>query len=113
MGSTFIAESDRSKVAAVREPDDLDQVTHVHLDGMITLDFEEALGTAGVTWTDGEPLHFNEEEGVALFKVNETALAHLLEHVADFPEEHRADVQKLVAFVTQHGIANIYEYAAF
>ena len=113
LGSTFIAESDRSKLGGIESPDDLDAFAHVALDRMTTIDVAEVLTAAGVEWTDGEPVHFSEAEGDALFKVSEAGLKYALEHVAAFPEESQSDLRKLAVFVKTHGASSIYEYATF
>jgi hypothetical protein len=113
IGATFISEPDRSRLAAVQSPEDIDAFEHVDLDRMITLDFVEFLGAAGVAWTDGEPVHFSEEEGAALFKVAAVGLTYALDHADDFPSDCQADLQKLAAFIRKNGVANVYEYATF
>lgn len=109
----MIAEVDRSKLSAIESPDDLDAFPQVALDRMSGADFAEVLTVAGVEWTDGQPIHFNEAEGSALFKVSEAGLKYALDNRTAFPEESQADLRKLAAFVTKYGLSSIYEYATF
>jgi hypothetical protein len=67
LGSTFIAENDPSRVAEITSLEDLDGFVTLELDAMITLDFETLASEGGVRWAESEPIHFDEEGGMALF----------------------------------------------
>jgi hypothetical protein len=76
-GSTFIAENDPSRLAEITSVEDLGGFVTLELEVMITLDFEMLAGEGGVRWAESEPIHFDEEGGMALFKVNETGLLYV------------------------------------
>jgi hypothetical protein len=113
LGSTIIAEKDPSRLARITSVEDLDDLSHVDLDAMTTIDFE-SLATAGnVAWAEGDPIQFDEDGGIALFKVSEAGLSYLLSHAASVPEEYQQDVRTLAEFVAKNGTAHIYELATF
>jgi hypothetical protein len=113
LGSTFIAEPNPSKLKSITSAEDLDSFTHVDLNRMTTIDFAEALAPKGLKWAEGKPVLYHEQDGVALFKITDAALAYVIAHVADFPADHRADLQKLTVFLKQNGTSHIYELATF
>jgi hypothetical protein len=109
LGSTIIAEKDRSRLAALASMDDLDDFVHVGLDSMTSIDFE----TFCDGWAEGEAVQFDEEGGLSIVKVSEAGLTYLLSHAAEVPEEHKDDVRKLADFVSENGKSHIYELATF
>jgi hypothetical protein len=113
LGSTFIAENDSSRLTEITSAEDLSGFATLELDAMITLDFEMLANEAGVRWAESEPVHFDEEGGRALFKVNETGLLYVLGRATKLTEVQKSDLSKLAAFVRAHGSSHIYELAVF
>jgi hypothetical protein len=109
----MIAEKDRARLAAITSMDEIDNFIHVDLDAMTTIDFESFEMPANIRWSEGEPVVYDEEGGLAIVKVSEAGLAYLLEHAAEVPDEHQDDVRTLAEFVAKNGGAHIYELATF
>lgn len=92
----------------------LEQLDHVALDGLLTLDFETMLAGTGMSWSAGEPVQFDEQAGIAIFQVDPESLRLVLsESTADVDPRHAADLAKLRSFVSVHGANGIYELATF
>lgn len=112
-GSTIIAEKDESRLAAIASVEDLDGFIHVDLDAMTTVDLASFATAAKVRWAEGEPVKFDQEGGLAIFKISEAGIGYLISHISDVPEEYRDDARRLAAFVEKNGKSHIYELATF
>jgi len=114
LGSTFISETNLQKLQSLgQDLEALDEFDHVDLDALCTLDFETAVADSGSRWMKGDPVVYNEEDGVALVKISPEGLAFILNGQHEFDEEQIADLETLRAFVKAHGTENIYELATF
>ena len=80
---------------------------------MTSIDFETFLAAANIDWTEGDPVQFDEDGGMSIFKVSEAGLSYLLSHAADVPEEYHDDMRTLAEFITKYGKSHIYELATF
>jgi hypothetical protein len=113
LGSTFFAATDPARVARIATLDDIDDFPHVHMDRMLTLDFEVLASAAGLEWSEKTPVLFDEEDGWAVFKINESGLRYIISHTADAGDEHADDLRKLAEFVRSNGDSSIYESSTF
>ena len=113
IGSTIIAEADPSRLAGITSVDDLESFARVELDVMTTIDFVSFTTAGNVDWTEGEPIYFDEDDGLCIAKISDAGLSYLLAHAADLPDEHQGDVQKLAEFVQKNGPSGLYEVATF
>jgi hypothetical protein len=98
-GTTIIAETERDRLASVACMDDLDELNCLYLDMLITLDFEMMLSGTDRKWTDGQPIYYDPDDGLAI--------------TANLDEEQRADLQKLAKFVRDNPRSDFYEAATF
>jgi len=114
LGSIFISETDLQKLQSLgQDLDTLEDFDHVSLDSLGTLDFETAVSGPGFRWMMGEPIFYDEEDGVALAKISPEGLAFVLNGQHEFDEEQMADLETLRVFVSTHGNENIVELATF
>lgn len=114
LGSTFISENDLEKLRSLKEDlDALDDLAHVSLDFLSTLDFETLAANSGVRWMTAEPLVYDEEDGIVVVKVSPEGLERVLTERNEFDEDQVIDLDSLRAFVRAHGTENIYELATF
>jgi hypothetical protein len=113
-GTTIIAETSLDRLQAIAGVDDLVQFTCLELDCLVSLDFELILVNSGCRWAaDHDPVMYDPEAGLALFKIDEAGLAAVLQLGPTLSADQAADIEKLAAFVRLHGRANLYEYATF
>jgi hypothetical protein len=112
-GTTIIAENDRDRLASIACMDDLDELNCLYLDVLITLDFEMMLSDTDKNWSDGQPIHYDPDDGLAIFKIDTASLAEVLKITANLDEEQRADLQKLANFVRDNPRSDFYEVATF
>ena len=113
IGSTIIAETNPSRLGSITSVNDLDDFSCLELATMTTLDFETIVREAGVQWAEGEPIHYDPDGGMAIFKVNEQGLSYVLGCGSKLDEAQQADLRKLADFVRANGSSNIYELATF
>lgn len=113
LGSTFIYEDEPSRLLALTDPEALDELDAVQLEVLGTLDFESILGAEDLDWADGPAVLLDEAAGVAVFKVSEAALLHVLARKDGMDADQRADLASLAEFVLDHGTKHIYEYTTF
>jgi hypothetical protein len=112
-GSTIIIVRDPQQLLAIESADDLDCFIKLELERMITLDFEILANSGHVKWSASEPIVYNPDAGMAIFKIEKSGLVYLLQYPIDEQTEHREDLSKLVDFVRMYGIDCIYEFATF
>jgi hypothetical protein len=112
IGTTIVAETDRDRLAAIASIDDLDTLNCLHLDVLITLDFEMMLSDSPYKWTDGRPIVYD-PDGLAIFKIDSASLAWVLATRSDLNDEQKSDIQKLANFVRDRPRSDFYEVAIF
>jgi hypothetical protein len=112
-GTTIIAETERDRLASVACMDDLDELNCLYLDMLITLDFEMMLSGTDRKWTDGQPIYYDPDDGLAIFKIDADSLAEVLKIRENLDNERRADLQKLAKFVRDNPRSDFYEAATF
>ncbi len=114
LGSTIIFEPDVRRFAKLTEMDDLESFDCLHLDDMLTLDFEELLEGAELDWAQaGDPVKLDEQSGMVLFGVNPDALKHVLKQSHQVETHQVADLEKLSGWLEGRGLENIYELSNF
>ena len=112
-GSTILTTQQPNLLLEISEVDDLNNFTHIELDRMITLDLEIITERGGVKWSGSQPIVYDPDAGMAIFKIERSGLIYLLEYPIDERAEHREDLSKLINFVRMYGIDCIYEFATF
>ena len=96
MGSTFVHEPDSRKLAALASDlDSIDDSPHVDLVVLQTLDFEVPCSPRKVTWSNGEPVHYDADAGLAVFPISADGLDFVLRGAHQLTEDQAADVAKL------------------
>src|SRR4051812_42541043 len=113
IGSTIIAEKDASRLAEINSVHELEDFVCLELETMATLDFETIVAEGGFKWAQGEPIQFDPDGGMAIFKIDEKGLSYVLERLGEFDKAKQAELQKLADFVRAHGKAHLYEFASF
>jgi hypothetical protein len=114
IGSTFIFEPNRKKLAKLRgHVDRVGQFVHVDLDRMLSIDFAELMGPFNLRWSEAEPIIWDEDGGLVVVGVREEALRALLTVDPDSELELAGDLRKLSAFLTKHGTHHIFELSTF
>jgi hypothetical protein len=113
IGTTIIAENDCDRLASITCVDDLDELNCLYLDVLITLDFEMMLSDTDKRWADGQPIYYDPDDGLAIFKIDSDSLAEVLKIRDDLDEEQRSDLQKLANFVRDNPESDFYEVATF
>ena len=111
-GSIIIHEPNADRLAEL-DIENLDDFQVLELDELMTIDFESALADSESSWAEGEPIQYDPESGMALFKVAEEGLSDVLANDNWFDDDQSEDVEKLKAFISANGTANIYELATF
>ena len=106
IGSTIIAEKNPSRLAEIMSVDDLADFVCLELDTMAAVDFQTIVIDGGVQWAQGEPIQYDPDSGMAIFKIDEKGLSYVLGRAADFDEDKQADLRKLADFVRAHGSSN-------
>src|SRR5687767_10769365 len=94
IGNTFIHEPDRDRLATIGDVDDLDGLTTVELDTLMSIDFELMTSEAGLHWSEGEPVLYDLEGGLAVFKVSPEGMKLVLSRESELDECQRADVRR-------------------
>lgn len=112
LGSTFIATETPEELIGL-EIDNLDQLRHVSLEELITLDFELTLQDSEIKWVQGQPVFYEEEAGIAIFQVNPAALQAVLATDSSLSASHPEDIAQLRQFIRKNSAENIYELATF
>ena len=112
-GSTIIVEKDPSRLKTISDVEDLTDFVCLELDTLATIDFETIIGNSDKKWTDGTPILFDEDAGMALFNINEEGLLHVLSQGSKLNKEQAQDHDKLAEFVRTHGSSDIYEFTTF
>lgn len=112
IGSTLIHEPDESKLASM-DIQSVDDFNVLELDSLVTLDFETITGEGGVSWSEGEPVQYDEGSGMAILRVSEAGLMYLCSYSGDLDETQKKDQEKIRQFVKQYGSTGVYELATF
>jgi hypothetical protein len=112
LGATFIHELERDRLAKI-SVNDLDDFLLVQMDVLATLDFQLMASEAGLTWSEGEPVFYDPEDGLAIFKVSSEGIRFALGRADDLDEDQRADLSRLKNFTERYGTETIYEFATF
>jgi hypothetical protein len=113
VGSTIIAESDPSRLARIQSIDDLDNFVCLNLDVMGTIDFAGLLADSGFSWSEGDPIQFDPDGGMAIFKLNADGLTFALTQASKLDQMQQIDLRQLAEFLRLHGSSDIYELATF
>ena len=94
---------------------DDDEFPTLDLSVFLSLEFAMMLRDSPHSWSEGEPIINDENEGLAVFKVNPAALAYILENADTWAEDEaaRQDLERIRVWVGQHGSDAIYEWATF
>jgi hypothetical protein len=90
-----------------------DSLTKVELDELLTLDFAEMTLAADLDWAEGDPIFLDEDEGVAVFKINPLALDYVICYNKELSNSKKRDIGKLKRFVLKNGNENLYEISIF
>jgi hypothetical protein len=112
-GSTIIVESDPSRLAQIKSVDDLDGFVCLNLGVMNTLDFSGLFAGSGLSWAEGDPIQFDPDGGMAIFKLNANGLTFALTQSSKLDKMQQTDLHKLAEFLRLHGSSDIYEFATF
>jgi hypothetical protein len=112
-GSTFIHEPSPERFEALKSSDDLDGFERVDLNILTTIDFTEILAESELDWVAGEPLLYDEEAGIALFRIDPLGLMSVLDGEHGFGDEGIEDLESLRVFVDLHGADHIFELSTF
>lgn len=107
--SKFIAETEPTRLAKITCLDDLREFFRVELDTLTTVDFESIVGDEGIEWTEGEPIRFDPETGLAIHKVSEEGLAYVLQRAPALDDTMQRDLQRLASFVQKSEASTIFE----
>lgn len=113
IGITFIYEENPERLNPIAEdgPDALNDLTVVNMDVMNSLDFGVLCGDA-VTWHQGAPAVLLED--LVVVRVASEALDYVLDGPhGGLNSEQLADLDRLRAFVMQHGKSHIWEFSTF
>lgn len=112
MASIFIYETDSSKLQKFIV-EELDDCTHVCMDELLSLDFELMCQDVGQSWLSGQPLIYDETNGLVLCQLHETALETVLTLPPDNDDIRADDMKKLRSFINTHGKQHIFELSTF
>jgi hypothetical protein len=112
-GSIIIATSDPQTLSSIGSVEDLEGFVYLELDRLITLDLEILAGSGGYRWASSEPIVYDPDGGMAIFKIDDRGLDYILKYADDENSLDREDLQKLAKFVQINGNSNIYELATF
>jgi hypothetical protein len=112
LGSTFISTQSPKELVGI-DLENLEAFKHTALDELLTLDFEAALQGTGIKWTEGDPVFYEPEDGIAILRVNPNALENILSAQSSLAQSHPDDISALRAFVAENGSGHIYELATF
>ncbi len=114
IGSTFVYSPDPERLdGIVADLDAIDDFEHVNMAELITLDFELVCRSANLPWGAKKPLIFDEEAGLAIFKVDSQGLKHVVENKQAFTPSQSSDLEVLEIFTSKCGSDHIYEIASF
>src|SRR5262245_23114379 len=102
---------DSGRLAEISSFDELGDFACLELDALTTLDFQLAADEGGVRWAGGEPVRYDPEGGLAIFKSDERGLVYVLSRTSGFDLAGQADLRRLAAFVRTHGSSHLYELA--
>ena len=111
-GSSFIWVGDEAQLADF-SLELVEAHPHVHLDRLVTLDFELSFSTKNDPWITGEPVHFDAEGGVAVFPVSPRALTLIKNAARPESELHQDDIAALQRFLIEYGCEQIYEVTTY
>ena len=112
VGSTLIYEPDETKLIGM-DIEELDEFNIVELDSLITLDFETITQEGGVSWSEGEPVYYSEDSGMAVLRVSEAGLNCVCNYTGALDQVKKEDQEKLREFVNKYGNSNVFELATF
>lgn len=93
--------------------DNLDRLRHIALERLITLDFETAMQGTGMKWALGNPVAYDADAGIAIFKVNPQALQEVFACKTKLEAISVEDANSFRQFLHENGFENIYELATF
>jgi hypothetical protein len=113
MASIIFVAEDNGRLGDIRSVADIDRFDSVELLSLTTLDFQTIVSSAGLSWAAGAPILYEPDGGVAIFKVDELALQHVLGKATQLTTSQQADVRRLADFVARHGADRMYEFATF
>lgn len=111
-GSIFVHAPDPSSLVE-RGLDAVDSYPRCELDVLLTLDFNVMATAIGVAWSRGEPIVYEDAEGLAIFEVDPEALEKVLAAGGVAEEVQQADLERLRSFVAAHGARDVYEVTTF
>jgi hypothetical protein len=112
-GSTILMTKEPQQLVAIDSVDSLDDFVCLELTRMITIDFEILASSGGVRWAESPPILYLPDDGMAIFKINESGLSYILKLAVDRTSEHRVDLTALAMFADLHGATDLYEVATF
>lgn len=112
IGSILISERDTNRIKQF-QVDAMPDYHCVALDALNTLDFQTIADSGNISWSESEPVIYNEDEGVALFKLKPEGLTYFLENANKLSKGQLKDKSEIEVFLNKHGCENIYEYATF
>jgi hypothetical protein len=114
LGSTFLHAPDPNQLLRiVDDVDAIDDFEHVDMDGLMTLDLQSVCGNRARWAAAGPPVAFDEERGLAIFRIEPEGIAFVFGHRHEFDEEYRDDLDRLQDFVAKHGREHLYELTTF
>lgn len=114
IGSTFLCTGNEAQLSTLADDlDMLDDFTHVSLEELGTLDFETVCSSSSIRWSSPQPVIYDEENGLAIFKVQPEGIEHVLCNRERFSTAQHSDLKLLADFVAENGIDSIYELATF
>jgi len=113
LGATFVHGLDKAKLRDLADDlESLDDLHHIYMEALTSLDFSELCAEAKVKWVGGDPV-FYDECGLAIFPVSEAGLAFMMSKSPELVLQQQADLAAVQAFLDEHGTAHIYEVATF
>lgn len=114
IGSTFVSTLNPEALAHIAcDVEAISQFAHVELEQLITLDFEEICSASNTSWAIGDPIVFDEESGIAIFRINPDGLTFVIGQKTSLNSVESTDIALLESFVKEHGVNHIYEVATF
>jgi len=112
-GSTLIHEPVEARLRSFQSIDELDEFVALDLTVLSTIDFQMMLEPSGISWVGDEPVFLDEEGGAAIFKVAPASIKKIISIKTPLDAAQAADLEKIRAFVVEHGPEHIYELATF
>jgi hypothetical protein len=114
IGSTFIYTQNSSALAVlVQDLETIDRFAYVEMESLITLDFEIVCQSYGVQWASTQPVVYDEEAGLTIFKVVREGIRCTIGYKDHFRNNQLPDIEAFEGFIAMHGADHIYELATF